>query len=190
LFTAASEALAAEDDALATLFDKSRRWRGATELAHYEHEGLSYGLFENTLVYVILKAWLPIANVIWEAPYEDNKRHHADLVIRRAHRTDHEYFFEAKWWMGKRAIPSITKDVRRLCRPRVSEADGRYVLAFWWNRREHRSCDDEAIVGVATKHAAYGVSDRYVGRFATRRRDHADAEFILCAFQVEGRSLP
>lgn len=189
LFERAAGALQEEDAALASLFERSRKARSEEKLEYFEHPGLTYGVFENTLVYVILKAWLPVARVVWEAPYPDNRAHHADLVIRRAgHKTD-EYCFEAKWWHGKQSVPGIGNDVMRLCRPAALQADGRFVLTFWWNYQDNTQKDEGDVRNLAKQHAHHGVRPRYWARFPTQRQGTAGraTEFVMCAFSVDPR---
>jgi hypothetical protein len=178
LFPAAMKILVAEDHALRDLFENSPCTR-SRELDG--HPGLAYGLYETTLVYLLFKAWLPHVDLEWESAYSNKPSHHCDLVVHSPH-----LFFEAKWWgsMQGKTLNALGIDVQRL--REVHDADGRFLLTFWWNFDKDAAIDEQEIDGLAQRLNEGDLHPRYYARFRTvvRHKRQGDAHFSMCVFEI------
>jgi len=180
LLPAALRALHAEDRILAAAFDaapRSDRWRDT-------NHGLGYWLFETTLVYTIFKAWIPIAETQWEAPFatKDDRRRWADLVVFDGQRA--RLVFEAKWWMTNAVRPSLVSDLNKLREWR--EVDRRMMLCFWRSPRSAEQWErDIGDVRTFCKHQ--GEALIYAGAFPTdehRTRDARGSYFAMAVIDA------
>jgi hypothetical protein len=142
LFWAALAGLQAEDAALNQCFTKHTKYtkNAYRDVAH----GLTYWLFETTLVYVIFKAWIPKVHVIWEHPLRQPKPRRTsrsgrggafrkcDLIVKEGGKT--VMAFEAKWWNDNtaRTFASLEADAKKLRTAFPARANvDRYILSFW-----------------------------------------------------------
>lgn len=126
LLEAAARALCRENAELEGLFEKRE--------SEYRHvsQGLGYWLYETTLVYVIFKAWIPLAKVEWDWPEKDREKRRVDLRTLAPHKA----YFEAKWCNAPGAERGMEHDAKKL---KELGGDGdRYVLAFWWDEEEKK----------------------------------------------------
>jgi len=105
-----------------------------------EPRGLTYWLYETTLVYVIFKAWARSHDVKWDwEPVHQGARgapQHLDLWVKE---DGCELGFEAKWWNTDAARPYLEHDASKLRRWMAALPAGRSrgsLMTFWW-------CDDE-----------------------------------------------
>jgi len=137
LFDAALDALEKEDKALNACF----KLTDATVA-----KGLTYWLFETTLVYVIFKAWLRHESVFWEhaigdptlrpkAPVCGRSGAHekCDLAIVDTAGTV-VAAFEAKWWNddSSKTWRALVDDANKLRRGFRQSTVEKYLLTFWW----------------------------------------------------------
>jgi hypothetical protein len=143
LFASALEALRAEDQDLRRCFRESH-----TNVA----PGLTYWLFETTLVYFIFKAWLKDVDVAWEHGYgavqlrekavgaRSGGRRQCDLVILE--KGEPTLAFEAKWWNDgtTKTFGSLLEDANRL-RSGFGRDVGKYLLTFWYGESQDATSD-------------------------------------------------
>lgn len=148
LFDKAICALEKEDSKLNKLFEES-------ELkGFYDNcsKGLSYWLFETTIVYIIFKSWIPNVKVVWEGSYFDTPRKEmlahkhqysvnknqkkADLIIY-GNDNEKEAIIEAKWWLcnNKKTLISLNDDINKLNKVN-NESIQKYLLTFWYSPNE------------------------------------------------------
>lgn len=138
LFNHAYEALKVEDGSLRACFKPSD-----TKVAH----GLTYWLFETTLVYFVFKAWLPIAEVVWEHALEDVGRRPDPTIVGRAGAHEKcdlalleggivKAAFEAKWWNdhSTKTWRALVEDANKLRRGFPDGQVRKYLLTFWWGK--------------------------------------------------------
>jgi hypothetical protein len=124
-------ALQREDDEIGTLLRKSHP---KASLEGF-NAGVLYWLYETTLAYLVLKAWLQSTPAHWEhqyPPYMQGTRGSklkADLVVNRA--GSPVWAFEAKWFPNTQAkmMGYLEHDVARLLR--WVELERRFLLIFW-----------------------------------------------------------
>ncbi|MBL8621202.1 MAG: hypothetical protein JNK64_07865 [Myxococcales bacterium] len=198
LFDRALLELQREDGELAT------RMAARTDRQHaadQEHPGLTYWVYETTLVYMMFKAWLPSCDAVWEPPYPLDSKHHVDIAIRG--RDGHlARAFEAKWWnsagVDQYIKDVLATDVGRLL-TKTSATTERYLVLFWWNtpaNREHAveqarelaqalstKCANTS--GAGPRHGGGAlVQPRYLGWFDTRRRT-AVVDFVMSVMSVD-----
>lgn len=176
LLPAAAEALLAEDRQLQQLMRTSPR----SETAPPRNNGIGYGLFETTLVHLMFKAWLPLADVDVEVSYPGRRASRADLVV-----SDRQLYFEAKWWgsMQRATIDAIAADVDRLAS--VPGAAGRYLLLFWWSYVKDEVLDWNQVEGIETALGRAGVRPIYYADFLTHMHS-GDAFFAFLTVHVPG----
>jgi hypothetical protein len=161
LLPAATRGLHEEDQKLANTF---RRAPSSNRLFE-RNQGLGYWLFETTLVYIIFKSWLPLAEIEWEVRYppECSPTHKsADLVIFANNIA--RYVFEAKWWMTNSMNVEILKDIART--RSWPHLEGRFILAFWRSRCQPATwvSDLSAVRQFCKEHQIRLI---YVGAFRT-----------------------
>ena len=97
LMELARSALARENSELEAAFAS-----GNAEFYGKCAHGLSYWVFEQNLVYLIFKTWIPHSLVEWESPYPHSSEK-ADLVIfSKPH--EPRFVFEAKWWNSMKRV--------------------------------------------------------------------------------------
>jgi hypothetical protein len=127
LFKVAAKALHAEDRGLHAALEMQnsvRRHQLSCGL------GLTYWVYETTLVYTIWKAWLPEIEVNWEVKSNATKRgtkkktQWFDLQLYDGAVERH---VEAKWWNTK--VNGVVSDINRL--EEVNAKSG-LMLTFWW----------------------------------------------------------
>lgn len=121
-------ALRREDLFLRTAFERRTDWRASL------HKGLTYKVFETTLVYLMFRAWVDHGRrAEWEVPYpKPNQSQIADLVLLPEGRSASPTVIEAKWWLGNDAetLESLRGDVERL---NQWSSSTRVLLTFWWS---------------------------------------------------------
>jgi hypothetical protein len=192
-------ALRREDSDLRGLFENS-----PCSYADVSH-GLAYWLFETTIVYVIFKSWILIADVVWEAGYpanvdmrprppEKNPGNHAtcDLRIVGSEENRPDLWFEAKWWwnMTRERLNELNNDVgrlRRQCAEREDNDRG-FLISFWpsWTE-DHWATDKDALKGTQGN---ADIGDLiYFGLFPTHHTE-ADKQdprgyFAMAVFEVQ-----
>lgn len=189
LFKAALAALRTEDESLQKCFKKSD-----TTVAH----GLTYWLFETTLVYLIFKAWLPKANVYWEHALErevarrpnptivgrSGAHEKCDLAIR-GNGADGRIVaaFEAKWWNNSstKTKASLIEDANKLRRGFPDPAVQKYLLTFWWGHHTAYKNDLAGAKDTWRREDKLKVIDH--GTFDTKLID-GDGYFALGLLQV------
>jgi hypothetical protein len=177
LFRLASDALGEEDRALRRRFSRARGAQAGAyaDVAH----GLTYWLFETTLVYTVFKRWLADHPVGWEHATRDRRpssvvakgsRPKCDLVVfsdwtMRAP----EAAIEAKWWNdgSTKGTRAILKDVAKL-RRNYGDPVRRYLLTFWWGREIGFAEDLDRAERFCDQHGLVLASDVASSRFKTR----------------------
>jgi len=119
---------------------------------------LAYWLYETTLVYVIYKAWLPLAHVAWEYNPKHDKASTklprpdespqgkkpakgpgtVDLAVLNKQGTQ-KWLFEAKWWRSSKDTALVARDAGKLGDRRFGKkVNGRFLLTFWYSWQEKR----------------------------------------------------
>lgn len=141
LLNSANHALKKEDNHLKKIFKESK----FKQFYDNYNQGLSYWLFETTLVYIIFKAWISLETVEWEYSYPNNKLKKCDLVVftgesylREKSRV--KWIFESKWWLNKKTskpISLIKKDINKIksWKNNINTPEGRYILTFWHSKQ-------------------------------------------------------
>ena len=186
LFQAALDALRAEDESLKACFFDGEKQRHPTGRGA---PGLTYWLFETTLVYFIFKAWLPKVHDVWEhvleansklrpEPYSQGRKgahEKCDLAILDAAGIV-QAAFEAKWWNNStsRTQNSLRADASKLRRAFPDGGVEKYLLTFWWGTdtfkkdvEEARAfCKKEALTLVVGDKFDTVLSDEKKGYFA------------------------
>lgn len=186
LLRAAVRSLAEEDQALREAMGRgAKRTGGYSDVAH----GLTYWLFETTLVYFVFRAWLPLTRVAWEHAVGDRSNRPAagvdikrgasekcDLIVFDADGRP-EAAFEAKWWNTKASGEGILTDVRKLRRtcPHLAK----YVLAFWWGTDFDRDFAEASDFCVSN-----GILLQYVAIFDTQLFGPTKGYFALSIIHV------
>ena len=184
LFDAALKALREEDEALRACFKTSD-----TTVAH----GLTYWLFETTLVYFIFKAWLPKVNVLWEHTLEKDVTRRPSTAAGRlgAHekcdlaiKEDETVVaaFEAKWWNNnsRKTRDSLVEDANKLRRgfpPSVSK----YLVTFWWGEKNW----DKDIAQATAACEEEGFELVKHGKFETKLLGERDGYFAMAFLKVD-----
>jgi hypothetical protein len=158
-----------------------------SDVAH----GLTYWLFETTLVYIIFRSWAPLANVAWEhavgekrvrpSAFTDGRRgasEKCDLVLRGEGNVPRAAF-EAKWWNSNApaAGAMLQADVRKL--RRTCAGTHKYLITFWWGTdapTDTKVADDWCV--------AEGLGLTYVGCFETRLLGGVVGYFALAMIEV------
>lgn len=136
LGSAAAVALAIEDRHLNVALTSTK---GDAYRASGVAAGLTYWLYETTLVYLVFKSWAPRWHVKWDF-VRASEQHRGpggpiDLVVT-SNVGAGEIAFEAKWWTT-RTGKALWDDAEKLGKWVRAAADGehraRYLLAFWWS---------------------------------------------------------
>lgn len=194
LFERASAALAKENRALERAFAATKAKNGH----HYLKvgHGLTYWLFETTLVYVIFKDWLRDTPVVWEhalARSRDEKKGQktVDLVVFDDGREEAavEAAIEAKWWNDsrKKTRSSLESDVKKL-RAGFPDAKRRYLMTFWWCKRDEAEFRKELRSAKKTirelSDALGGLRHLASTPIPTKLSDGSDGYFVLTAIRV------
>lgn len=149
LFRAAVDQLKAEDEALNSAMSEGRAATGGyVDVAR----GLTYWLFETTLVYLIFRAWVRIDHVAWEYAvgpsserpdaYTERRRGASEKcdIVLLGNTNSPVAAFEAKWWnaeLSGRALLSDVKKLRRTC-PIIDK----FLLTFWWSTDTEKDFKD------------------------------------------------
>jgi len=139
LLRVAAKALQAEDQLLRAALEAQEDIQGTT-IAN--GRGLTYWVYETTLVYTIWKAWLHEAHVEWEVKKEHNgSQKWFDLKLR----LPKPLLVEAKWWNAntKAAMDAVASDIKKL--EEAGPAESGLFLAFWWGTKldeELRKADE------------------------------------------------
>jgi hypothetical protein len=186
LFGLALAALKKEDESLRDTFPQ----QGHEEVAH----GLTYWLFETTLVYFIFKAWIPKTNVVWEHALEKDVRRRpdpnvegrmgahekCDLVVMEGDQPIAA--FEAKWWNvdGAKIRRSLLADAAKLRRHFPAEI-AKYLITFWWSEGDTFAADTAAAREFC---ASEGLKFVKADQFCTQLRGGAAGYFVLCLLEV------
>lgn len=159
LFRAAAEQLRHEDATLhAAMNDGHEATGGYSDVAR----GLTYWLFETTLVYIIFRAWVRRARVAWEhAVGRSSERPDAFIERRRGASEKCDLVlldkenkpvaaFEAKWWNTKLSGKALLSDVSKL--RRTCPTIDKFLLTFWWGgeverdfKEARRFCGDHGL---------------------------------------------
>ncbi len=138
----AVEALKEED---ASIREKLREGAAGAQYAGTP-AGLTYWLFETTLVYLIFKAWAPRRYVEWDWVGSTNRatglRNPIDLVVEVA-ANGREFGIEAKWWSTRRVGLAMDLDANKLLEWMGEKRANRsgFLLGFWWTKAEHLAGD-------------------------------------------------
>lgn len=154
LFLSAAEALLKEDTRLETAFRRVSRGAeargagGAVDAAYGTvGHGLSYWLYETTLVYLVFRSWIEAGYAVaWDWTGVDleararssvgdvrpERKKRYDLVQFGANRQI-KRVFEAKWW-NTNDMGRLEGDVQKLSfqSERPTQGAERYLLVFWW----------------------------------------------------------
>lgn len=188
LCTAASRELEREDRALQAAFEEGAK-RG-----HYGEvgQGLTYWLYETTLVYIIFRAWIPIANVAWEHAIGSSSTRPSEISAGRRGASEKcdlmllddknapQAAFEAKWWNSSSAAAGalLLEDAAKL--RRTCEDLEKYLLAFWWGTDAQKDMAD------ATAFCEmHGLWLRYADTFGTTLRRSVRGYFALSVIEVK-----
>ena len=131
LFNSAIYALKEEDACLSKAFAQVPH--EFNEFYGECNRGLAYSVFETALVYLIFKAWVPLAPVSWEECYENTNNKKADLVVYDKKTNLVKYLFEAKWWMSNRKyeLSSLKNDSYKMMEWEGSH--DRFLMTFWYS---------------------------------------------------------
>lgn len=186
LFRAAVDELQAEDEVLGSAMAKGRAATGGyVDVAR----GLTYWLFETTLVYFIFRAWVRHDHVAWEhvvGPSSDRPDAYTERRRGASEKCDIVLLgdtnspvaaFEAKWWnsnLSGKALLSDVKKLRRTC-PGIDK----FLLTFWW------STDTEGDLNDAKRFCTRnGLSLVYCASFDTLLVADKAGAFTLGAIKV------
>ncbi len=159
--------------------------QGHTAIARVGH-GLSYWVYETTLVYVIWRAWIESGRVAaWDwtlrelagrerIPHGDGGLRY-DLVLFRG--DEPHAVFEAKWWnLDTDAVRlALDEDAAKLRGSRFFAGARKFLIVFWF---EQKTQSDEMQRDVATFCAAAGLTFRGSAKF--------DANFLARTQRVGG----
>jgi len=177
----AAQALLQEDRALRA------RMRGSSAAADYQDDaaGLTYWLYETTLVYLVFRAWCLDHHVVWDwlgpgasSPGGRGKRQ-LDLVVEL---DDRRVGFEAKWWNTKAAGLSMCHDAAKLRNWRCRRPnDNGYLMAFWWTDSARLEDDQNAADEWFT---AQGLRLEYRASFPTAGPQGKARRFFLDLIEV------
>jgi hypothetical protein len=176
-------ALYAEDRALRaamradarTKYARERQWKGTERGAAF---GLTYWLYETTLVYLIFRAWARRWYVKWDWARIGNSRRRLDLVLEVGRRS-RECGLEAKWWNTRQGGWSMTYDQEKLRDWRRGNKQRReaFLVAFWWVEDP-----ENAPKKVRKKYKDY-VADRATQRSGKHLKITYRASFPTCGPQ-------
>lgn len=186
LFRAAVDQLRCEDEALrAAMTEGHDATGGYVGVAR----GLTYWLFETTLVYFIFRAWVRLAHVAWEhAVGPSSERPDAFTERRRGASEKCDLVllgdgnrpvaaFEAKWWNTELSGKALLSDVKKL-RRNFANID-KFLLTFWWStdaQKDFRDADDFC--------QKSGLSLVYCSSFYTSLIDGARGAFTFGVISV------
>jgi hypothetical protein len=140
---AAASALSDEDALLAKALTEVRA-RSAAHKQAFEHVGIgiSYWLYETTVVYLIWRAWVTAGTAAaWDWTVADLEGFQSgrddgglrfDLVVFGNSRKP-ELAFEAKWWNRDNAAArrALRDDAFKLRDSRILESAKKYLMVFW-----------------------------------------------------------
>jgi hypothetical protein len=109
--------------------------------------GLSYWVYETTLVYLIFKAWAPHKHVVWDWDGPQNatsgRKNPIDLILEVE--PGRQIGIEAKWWNSttKRVELGLDADASKLLSWVATKPAQRtgFLLAFWWTDSERLEKD-------------------------------------------------
>lgn len=189
LFEAATAALEVEDTLLREAIRTGQPTKGGyANVAH----GLSYWLFETTLVYFVFRAWVMRSRVAWEHAvgpkatraneYVEGRRgasEKCDLMLLDEHDKPRAAF-EAKWWNCSAGDKPLMNDANKL-RRNCADLD-KYILAFWWS--VSRDGSDHDIKTAAEFCERNGLCLVYVGTFDTQLANQTEGCFSLGVIAV------
>jgi hypothetical protein len=160
--------------------------------------GLTYWLYETTLVYLVFRAWAPHHFVAWDytpvsASDGDDRRsspegrrgsgrQQMDLAVTIDNQS---WAFEAKWWNTPKSSASLADDAGRLDRWRRPDPGGRkaFLMAFWWSEGPLREQLPRELEQVDAWAGAHSCELRYRASFPTRGPE-ADRRFFVDVLQV------
>ncbi len=177
LFDMALVALEAEDQSLQASFAQS-----PASGAH----GLTYWVFENTLVYFIFKSWLPKTDVVWEHASKQvgpGAHQKCDLVILDSHVAVGA--FEAKWWNTNdpKTWRALVDDASKLRRNFSSKQCEKYLLTFWWGQLKDWIQDVTDAEAACKKAPRLHLVEK--GKFDTKLADGTTGYFAMGLVRVE-----
>lgn len=146
LMESAGQELAQENATLSELIEKAATQTSKGHDAAYGRagRGLSYWLYEDTLVYLVWKAWVRLGKAVawdWtvrdlrgsrpERPQNGDKQK-IDLVVFGSDAAP-RIAIEAKWWNLASAVPAMLADADKLADSQVLAGSDKYLMAFWWD---------------------------------------------------------
>lgn len=186
LFRAAVDQLKTEDEVLNAAMSQGKATTGGyVDVAR----GLTYWLFETTLVYIIFRAWVRSAHVAWEPAvgpsserpdaYTERRRgasEKCDLVLL-GNANSPVAAFEAKWWNTEISGKGLLSDVKKL--RRTCPTIDKFLLTFWWStdtEKEFRGAEHFC--------AKNGLSLVYCASFQTSLVAETPGSFTLGVIQV------
>ncbi len=158
LMEAAGKALADENAQVSQLLENASRKTGKEFVAAYGRagRGLSYWFYEDTLVYLVWKAWVGCGRAVawdWtvrdlrsgrEQRPEEGDKQKIDLIVFGPDAAP-QMAFEAKWWNSDSAIPAMLHDAEKMVDSQVLAKSQKFIMAFWWDLMERLSTWPDAI---------------------------------------------
>ena len=199
LMEVAAAALYAEDQHLARILDAGSA-HGATSthpaIANVGH-GLSYWVYETTLVYVIWRAWLESGHVaawdwtLQELALRDRIRKgegglRYDLVLYESSVEPH-MVFEAKWWNldTDRVRSALDEDAAKLRGSRFFAKARKFLIVFWHEQESEsaRMFRDVEAYANGARFAIRGTA-RFEARFLGKGRERLRGFFVVGLLEV------
>ena len=124
----AARALQSEDQSLRSALEAQEDIARKISNGH----GLTYWVYETTLVYTIWKAWLRETKVSWEVAKRTGDKDPIKWFDLRLEIGGQEILVEAKWWnsAANKALSQVLSDIDKLEGAR--ETNAALLLTFWW----------------------------------------------------------
>lgn len=201
LMNAAVQALEEEDQELAKVLTNGAQRSGRAFHSAFSNvgRGLSYWLYETTIVYLIWKRWVRNGTAVaWDWTAAELKRarrlrepgisgkQRIDLVVFGA-RDKIDAAFEASWWTtdSQKTRTKLRADAKKL---RGVAAKRRYLLVFWFERKGDAQEEAEKVRKFCRTNRLVLVG---LGRFPAAFRDGRkaastiDGNFTTALLKVE-----
>ncbi|MBA3375758.1 MAG: hypothetical protein H0U00_08095 [Actinobacteria bacterium] len=189
LMELAAVALKEEDRRLAKAIDAGRktRHRTLTEVG----SGLSYWVYETTLVYLIWRAWIENGKLAaWDWTASGLAADRSSIRGRGGLRFDLVAFadkptsvFEAKWWNVETTAmrDALVADASKLRGSLVLGGAKKYLLVFW---HEEAGADASSVQKLChDEQLTYCGDARFPARFRAKNAD-VDGDFVMAALRV------
>ncbi len=151
-----------------------------------DNKGLAYEVFENIIVYIIFKSWIPLVPTSWRVNYPDSLEKKADLVVYDLKTNKPTYVFEAEWGIDKEIdyYKELSKPEKMLHWP--TNLKGKFLIKFWFTEKDRLNKDKHDIKNLNINFVS--LTEMYFGLFPTYFRSKGvskEGYFAMSILNVE-----